>query len=167
MGEGTVGGGGVFQWQGGDSLWHAGCPAQIMQVIGGSEQSETPVPTRGHHLLWPSGLGEEPWGSLGFLCEHLICIAESLQLTNLLEMQPTLCTLRAGVLSLIPGEERSEGGGGVRGHQECVSQMDSLTRLWATLFGEGCPPSSQGPGFAQLTEFAVIHLCKRCHLGDC
>lgn len=34
MGEGTVGGGGVFQWQGGDSLQHAGCPTQIVQAIG-------------------------------------------------------------------------------------------------------------------------------------
>lgn len=55
----------------------------------------------------------------------------------------------------------------VRGHQECVSQRGSLTHLWATLFGEGCPSSSQGPGLAQLTEFAVTHVCKRCHLRDC
>lgn len=37
------------------------------------------------------------------------------QPTSLLEMQPTLCTLRAGTLSLIPGEGRSEGRGGGEG----------------------------------------------------
>lgn len=72
--------------------------------------AEIPVPTRGHHSLQPSDLGRGSLGKPGF-CVSTWSAVVSPQLTNLWEMQPTPCTVRAGTLSLIPGEGRSEGGG--------------------------------------------------------
>lgn len=132
--------------------------------------SEIPVPTRGHHLLMALRPRQRSPGEAWGFCVSIWSAGASPQLTNLLEMHPTFCTLRAGTLSLIPGEGRSEGRGGGEGTSGMYfseEQFDSLTHLWATLFGEGWPSSSQGPGLAQLTEFAVTHVCKRCHLRDC
>lgn len=94
-----------------------------------------------------------------------VCVCVSLQLTNLLGMQPTFCILRAGNASLIPGEGRSEGMekvGGIGGlflsgailtHPCCLPALPMFG-------GGGCLSPPQGLGLAQLTKFAVPHLCK-------
>lgn len=72
--------------------------------------SEMPVPSRGLH----SGLqvwAEELPGEEQSFCMSTSSAGVNPRLTNTLEIWPTLCTLRAGNVSSIPGEERSEGRG--------------------------------------------------------
>lgn len=104
--------------------------------------------------------GQRSPGEVWNFCVSTWSAEVSPQLTNLWEMQPALGRFRAGNVSLIPGELRSEGGeklGDIRGTR--VPQWSDLTHpcclpalpMGYIVWRKDVPLPPQGLGLAQLT----------------